>query len=234
MKFVCPINELYNALCLNKEYLINILRKHAPELCRGNDDDFLYEFENYSYTSERKINDICKSFINEFEQAPFIGARFKIDAEKMTHSGGYELPPTCDSIQSIADFPSLAQIVNNHFKIHLNFDINFFSSISKFKPLLIRNDNIALVLIHDITSDQMICEPPNHELPGLRLTTINTHPFTNSKYMSLCIVNLNNEWIKKGVYNDINEFCDEENDITKQSNLCNEKYTLLIYAGFYC
>ena len=230
MKFTCSANELYNALCLNKKYLINILRKYFPKLDELNNDDFIYEFEKHR--DDIKMNNLCNSFIEEFKQSTFTGERFEINAKKMVFGGSYELPPSYESIHTISDLPSLAQIVNNHFKFYLNFDINFFSSISKFKPLLIRDDNIALVLIHDITSEEMICESPYHELPGLKLTTINTHPFTNSKYMSLCVVDLNNKYIHEGFHDDFDELCDKEN-ITSTQTECNN-YTLLIDAGFFC
>lgn len=161
------------------------------------------------------------------------GERFEINAKKMVFGGGYELPSSYDSIHTISDLPSLAQIVNNHFKFYLNLDIDFFSSISKFKPLLIRDDNIALVLIYDITSEEMICEPPYHELPGLKLTTINTHPFTNSKYMSLCIVDLDNKYIHKGFYDNFDELYNGKGNITSTQTESIE-YTLLIDAEFFC
>ena len=243
MKFVCSDDELFNAIIINKWYLINILRNYFPKKSRKlNDDDFIYEIERCNYFTshtKKKVN-VCKLFINEFEKSLFTDSKLEIDAQKLVHGGNYELPPTSEKINSISDIPSLAQIANNHFKLYLNVDINFFSTTCKLKPLLIRDDNIALVLVYELTSIEMICEPPYHELDGLTLTTSNTHPFTNSKYMSLCVVNLNNKYIQKGVYNNFDEYFNkvhkvhDEHKVHKVHDEHDEKYTLLIYAGVYC
>lgn len=247
MKFTCSVETLYEAISRNKEYLINVLRKYIPHLSMHNIDDFLYKIEEYRYIKDNKKvkNRIYEAFINDFNHASFDMKRYEIDGRKIVHSGSYDLPSTPGKLHSVSDIPHLAQIVNNHFKIYLNSDINFFSTICKFRTLLVRDDNVALVYINSISSKEMICEPPHHELDGLTLTSINTHPFTNSKYMSLCVVDLSNKWIQKGFYDSFEEFfnkqdqdecCDDdkESDALESINSCKEKYTLLVDAGFYC
>lgn len=112
---------------------------------------------------------------------------------KLCLANNYPIPEM-KPIQTIEDLPTLNQIINNHFRLYFKSewveDIWLFTVLCKFKPLLIRSDGLSVVSILSLKTDEVVCEPPNHEIPGLQLKS---RPFYSEKcspYLPICLMDI--------------------------------------------
>lgn len=143
--------DLFKLIEKNYDYLEFLYWKCMKKI--GLEDVIYEDDDNF----EESRNKLCDEFIKEFEEADFSDMRYEIRYRAMIYDAQYVCP--LNTIEKIKDLPSLAQIVNNHFGLYLNTNIENFSSICRFVPLVIRDDGFSLVWIYDITTKEVICSP---------------------------------------------------------------------------
>ena len=119
-----------------------------------------------------------------------------VDESNLCHSNHYLLPSNNrTTINSLNELPTINQILNNHFKFFISPEyeknIHLFNIECRFNPLLVRSDGLAVVSISHIETSEVICEPPNHELPGIVLKSCPLDVYRTNPYIPICLMNLN-------------------------------------------
>ena len=162
----------------NFKYISNL--KELSAVCCS-DDDPSFPF----FTSKLKtIRDQIKIF-NELNKSSFID---------LTEGGRPAFPfPYHGQKLFVHNLPSFYQIIIWHPHLVLNPVIaSTFGPCSiecNFRPIIVRQDGLAIVEILNISSFSVICAPPNHGISGHSIETINTC-FQALSYSSYCLIDL--------------------------------------------
>lgn len=143
------------------------------------------ELERFSSLLQKQLLEI--NVENDLKQ------NLDVSDEKICQSGNYP-PPIMKPINSLIDLPTINQIINNHFKMYLKEELNenvcLFNTLCKLDPLLIRNDGLSVVRISSIKTDEIVCDPPNHNLPGISVKSVPSDSTKYSPYIPICLMDL--------------------------------------------
>lgn len=173
-----------------------------------------FSFEPYGgYSWHSTLEDIIKPilkkdknclldwFVNQLENyqpTELVEANYR----KLSTPGGYPAH-VMKPINSLADLPTINQIIANHVNAYLNTSelekIFLMSTRVVLTPLLIRTDGIAVVKLWLIESDECVCAPPNHYQPGLTIRTSAGFPDKKLPFCPVCVMQMNNFTLFKGV-----------------------------------
>ena len=137
--------------------------------------------------SEKLVNQLANININDVKELYF-------DRSNLCHNNNYSMFDSTIEIDSLSDLPSINRIINNHYKYYLlpdiEKDIGLFTIDCKFRPLLIRSDGLSVVSIQHIRTEEVGCNPPNHEIPGINLLSRPDNLYKQSLYLPLCLIDL--------------------------------------------
>lgn len=212
-------NKLFKSLDQSSRYIVDLLNGYIRRLDLDTDIGNLFD-ERRPEHDYQKIK-ICELLVDDFQRAEFKHTRFDIDPKDMIAYGGYEYPTK--PIFGIEDMYSLPQLANNNFRIHIKMFIEPFSTVCRFRTLLVRDDGWALVQISEIESTQT---PEDSRRSGFTLITRNEYDSPNPHYLPICVVNLGSKFVHKGWWD--NGWKTDENDPTGLALRDAEYYSLII------
>lgn len=125
-------------------------------------------------------------------------------AEHPVHANNY-----IRKYENWGEIPTVDKLIRNHANF-LHIPIETYHTRCELIVLIQFLDDYALCVVNDMTSTELVCEPPMHELTGAQWSTYRCDDsFKYMKYNPLCFVNLKSQLILRSFDND-----DEERRLT--------------------